>query len=100
MFLLSGCYIYKLYDCFELIDVIGIYCDLVVVNDILVVNDIINMGNLLWKEIFCDLKLQMLIEEGLVNNVDMQVVILCVKEVKVLLILVCLFYFFFLVFVL
>ncbi len=30
------------------------------------------MGNLSWKEIFRDPKLQMLIEEGLANNVDMQ----------------------------
>ena len=43
------------------------------------------MGNLSWKEIFRDPKLQMLIEEGLANNVDMQAAILRVKEAKALL---------------
>ena len=43
------------------------------------------MGNLPWKEVFRDPKLQALIEEGLANNVDMQAAVLRVEEAKVLL---------------
>ena len=71
-FLLSGCHIYKSYDRPESIDATGIYRDPVAANDTLAANDTTNMGNLSWKEIFRDPKLQMLIEEGLANNVDMQ----------------------------
>ena len=64
-FLLSGCHIYKSYDRPESIDATGIYRDPVAANDTLAANDTTNMGNLSWKEIFRDPKLQMLIEEGL-----------------------------------
>ena len=84
-FLLSGCHIYKSYDRPESIDATGIYRDPVAANDTLAANDTTNMGNLSWKEIFRDPKLQMLIEEGLANNVDMQAAILRVKEAKALL---------------
>ena len=67
-FLLSGCHIYKSYDRPESIDATGIYRDPVAANDTLAANDTTNMGNLSWKEIFRDPKLQMLIEEGLANN--------------------------------
>ena len=43
------------------------------------------MGNLPWKEVFRDAKLQALIEEGLNNNVDVQAAALRVKEAKVML---------------
>lgn len=43
------------------------------------------MGNLPWKEVFRDAKLQALIEEGLANNVDMQAAALRVQEAKVML---------------
>ena len=43
------------------------------------------MGNLPWKEVFRDPKLQTLIEQGLENNVDMQAAILRVQEAKVML---------------
>ena len=43
------------------------------------------MGNLPWKDIFRDAKLQALIEEGLANNVDMQAAALRVQEAKVML---------------
>ena len=71
-FLLSGCHIYKSYDRPESIDATGIYRDPVAANDTLAANDTTNMGNLSWKEIFRDPKLQMLIEEGLANNVDQE----------------------------
>ena len=82
---LSSCHIYKSYDRPESIDATGIYRDPVAANDTLAANDTTNMGNLSWKEIFRDPKLQMLIEEGLANNVDMQAAILRVKEAKALL---------------
>ena len=75
--LLSSCHIYKSYDRPESIDASG--------NDTLAANDTTNMGNLSWKEIFRDPKLQALIEEGLANNVDMQAAVLRVKESKALL---------------
>ena len=84
-FLLSGCHIYKSYDRPESIDATGIYRDPVAASDALAVDDTTNMGNLSWKEIFRDPKLQVLIEEGLANNVDMQTAILRVKEAKALL---------------
>lgn len=83
--LLSSCHIYKSYDRPESIDANGIYRDPVAVNDTLAVTDTTNIGNLSWKEIFRDPKLQALIEEGLENNVDMQAAILRVKEAKALL---------------
>lgn len=83
--LLSSCHIYKSYDRPESIDARGIYRDPAAVNDTLAANDTTNMGNLSWKEIFRDPKLQALIEEGLANNVDMQAAVLRVKESKALL---------------
>lgn len=55
---------YKSYDRPESIDASGIYRDPAAVNDTLAANDTTNMGNLSWKEIFRDPKLQALIEEG------------------------------------
>ena len=70
--MMSSCHIYKSYDRPESIDASGIYRDPAAVNDTLAANDTTNMGNLSWKEIFRDPKLQALIEEGLANNGDMQ----------------------------
>lgn len=81
---LSSCHIYKAYDRPDTIDASGIYRDPVAANDTLV-SDTTNMGNLSWKEVFKDAKLQALIEEGLQNNVDMQAAVLRVKEAKVML---------------
>ena len=81
---LSSCHIYKAYDRPESIDASGIYRDPVSATDTLAA-DTANMGNLPWKEVFKDVKLQALIEEGLANNVDMQAAVLRVKEAKVML---------------
>ena len=81
---LSSCHIYKAYDRPDTIDASGIYRDPVAANDTLV-SDTTNMGNLAWKEVFKDSKLQALIEEGLQNNVDMQAAVLRVEEAKVML---------------
>lgn len=82
--MMSSCHIYKAYDRPESIDASGIYRDPASVTDTLSA-DTVNMGNLPWKEIFRDAKLQSLIEEGLANNVDMQAAILRVEEAKVML---------------
>ena len=80
---LSSCHIYKAYDRPENIDASGIYRDPVSETDTLT-SDTTNMGNLPWKEVFKDERLQGLIEEGLENNVDMQAAVLRVKEAKVM----------------
>ena len=74
--LLSSCHIYKAYDRPDTIETSGIYRDPVSATDTLAATDTANMGNLPWKEVFRDPKLQALIEEGLANNVDMQAAIL------------------------
>ena len=81
---MSSCHIYKAYDRPETIDASGIYRDPASVTDTLAA-DTANMGNLPWKEIFRDAKLQALIEEGLASNVDMQAAALRVQEAKVML---------------
>ena len=83
--IMSSCHIYKSYDRPETIDASGIYRDPVSDTDTLVAADTTNFGNLAWKEVFRDAKLQALIEEGLSNNVDMQAAILRVEEAKVML---------------
>lgn len=82
--MMSSCHIYKAYDRPETIDASGIYRDPASATDTLV-SDTANMGNLPWKEVFRDAKLQVLIEEGLANNVDMQAAALRVEEAKVML---------------
>lgn len=82
--MMSSCHIYKAYNRPETIDASGIYRDPASATDTLV-SDTANMGNLPWKEVFRDAKLQALIEEGLANNVDMQAAALRVEEAKVML---------------
>lgn len=82
--MMSSCHIYKAYDRPETIDASGIYRDPASATDTLA-SDTANMGNLPWKEVFRDAKLQALVEEGLANNVDMQAAALRVQEAKVML---------------
>ena len=82
--LMSSCHIYKSYDRPETIDASGIYRDPASAVNTLAA-DTANMGNLPWKEIFRDAKLQALIEEGLSKNVDIQAAALRVQEAKVML---------------
>lgn len=82
--MMSSCHIYKAYDRPETITTLGIYRDPASATDTLA-SDTTNMGNLPWKEVFRDAKLQALIEEGLNNNVDVQAAALRVKEAKVML---------------
>ncbi len=82
--MMSSCHIYKAYDRPEAITTSGIYRDPASATDTLA-SDTTNMGNLPWKEVLRDAKLQALIEEGLNNNVDVQAAALRVKEAKVML---------------
>ena len=59
--LLSSCHIYKSYERPE-VQTAGVYRDTVSVNDTLV-SDTVNFGNLPWKEVFRDARLQALIEQ-------------------------------------
>lgn len=83
--LLSSCHIYKAYERPDTIETSGIYRDPVSDTGALQSADTTSMGNIPWKEIFRDPKLQALIEEGLANNVDMQAAVLRVEEAKTLL---------------
>ena len=82
--LLSGCHIYNSYERPDSITAEGIYRDPSAANDSLAA-DTASLGNLAWREIFKDGKLQALIEEGLNNNVDMQAAALRVKSARALL---------------
>lgn len=82
--LLSSCHIYKAYDRPKDIDITGMYRDPDSVTDTLSA-DTANMGNLPWKEVFRDEKLQALILQGLENNVDLQTADLRVKEAQAML---------------
>jgi len=77
---LSSCNIYKTYERPK-VDVSKMYRDTVSVKDTLA-SDTTNMGNLPWKEIFRDQKLQTLIEKGLASNINLQTAMLKVEEVK------------------
>ncbi len=83
---LSSCNIYKSYDRPD-VTASGLYRDTVSSTDTLAVNDndTTNMGNLPWKEVFTDPKLQALIEQGLANNTDLLTASLKVKEAEAML---------------
>lgn len=78
--LLSSCNIYKSYER-PTVNTSGLYRDTVSVNGTLV-SDTANMGNLPWKEVYRDPKLQVLIEQGLSNNINLQTAMLRVEEAK------------------
>jgi len=80
MALLSSCHIYKSYERPQ-VNTSGVYRDTVSVNDTLA-SDTTNMGNIPWKEVFRDPKLQTLIEQGLSHNVNLQTAMLRVEEAK------------------
>lgn len=76
-FPLSGCHIYRAYECPES----------VVVSDSLYREpvagaDTVSLASLSWKELFTDPQLQMLIETGLANNTDLGIARLKVKEAE------------------
>lgn len=79
--LFSSCGIYNSYKRPNDITVEGLYRDTVAVNDTLV-SDTTNMGNVSWREMFRDPKLQTLIELGLAHNTDLQTAMLQVKQAQ------------------
>lgn len=81
--LLSSCNVYKNYNRPE-VDVNGLYRDTVSAADTLA-SDTVNMGNLPWREVFRDPKLQNLIQQGLTHNTDLQSAILRVEEAQAML---------------
>ena len=79
--LLSSCHIYKSYDRPEDITTAGLYRDTVTGGDTLVA-DTANFGNLPWREVFTDPKLQALIEQALTSSPDIRTAALKVKEAQ------------------
>lgn len=79
--LFSSCGIYNSYKRPADLKVEGLYRDTVAVNDTLI-GDTTNMGNLSWREMFRDPKLQVLIEQALAHNVDVQNAMLQVKQAQ------------------
>ena len=80
---MSSCNIYRKYQRPEM-RTEGLYRDVNSDTDTLR-GDTTNMGNLPWREVFTDARLQALIEEGLENNLDLQTAALRVKEYEALL---------------
>ena len=73
---LSSCHIYKSYERPELpTDSLYRKPDIPQV-------DTLNFGNLSWREVFTDPKLQSLIEKGLTNNTDLRIARLRIKEAE------------------
>ncbi len=79
--LLGSCGLYNKYERPDL-DVSGIVRDTASITDTLAVADTASFGNLPWREVFTDPKLQSLIEQGLENNVDLLNAALNVKMVE------------------
>ena len=79
--LLSSCHIYKSYDRPEDITTAGLYRDTVAGGDTLVAATA-NFGNLPWREVFTDPKLQALIEQALTSSPDIRTAALKVKEAQ------------------
>ena len=79
--LLSSCHIYKSYDRPEDITTAGLYRDTVAGGDTLVA-DTANFGNLPWREVFTDPKLQALIKQALTSSPDIRTAALKVKEAQ------------------
>lgn len=77
---LSSCHLYKAYERPE-IQTDHLYRPADETADSLQ-SDTLNMGNLPWKEILTDSKLQLLIEQGLENNTDLQIARLRIKEAE------------------
>lgn len=68
--LLSSCGLYKQYER-PSVKTNGLYRDTANLADTLTVKDTTSFGNLPWREVFTDSKLQQLIDSGLKNNTDL-----------------------------
>ena len=74
---MSSCNIYRKYNRPDM-ETSGLYRESVS-------TDTTNMGDLPWQQVFTDVKLQQLIEEGLNNNINLQTALLRVEESRALL---------------
>lgn len=79
--LMSSCGLYNKYERPE-VNTKGLVRDVVSANDTLAVTDTTSFGNLPWRSVFTDGKLQALIETGLKNNADLLNAALNVKMVE------------------
>lgn len=79
--LMSSCGLYNKYERPD-VNTKGIVRDVASVSDTLAVTDTASFGNLPWRSIFTDARLQSLIETGLEHNVDMLNAALNVKMVE------------------
>lgn len=89
--LLSNYHIYKSYGRLEDITVEGPYRDTIADGDTLAA-DTVSLGNLPWREVFTDARLQMPTERILTNNADLRSVVLIVRQARAALMSVCLTY--------
>jgi NodT family efflux transporter outer membrane factor (OMF) lipoprotein len=80
---LASCNLYKNYERPEVIDetVSGIYRDTTAMGGVLAEADTTNFGNMPWREVFTDAKLQVLIEKSL-QNFDMQKADMNIEKAK------------------
>lgn len=79
--MLGSCGIYNKYERPDE-DFSGLVRDTASISDTLVANDTTSFGNLPWRSVFTDAKLQALIEQGLENNPDLLNAALNVKMAK------------------
>ena len=76
---LSGCHIYRTYECPELSGVDSLY------RVPAMTEDTMSLADFSWKELFTDTVLQQLIEKGIANNTDLNIARLKVREAEALL---------------
>lgn len=73
---LSSCHIYKAYQSPDM-NLDGLYRGTDSIQ-----TDTLNFGNLSWREVFTDVPLQKLIEQGLANNTDLKIARLRIEEAE------------------
>lgn len=78
IFGMTSCNLYKNYSRPEGMPVEGLYND----STMLHADSLESLGNLPWREMFTDTKLQALISEGLENNTDLQIAMLRIDEAE------------------
>ena len=78
IFGMTSCNLYKNYSRPEGMPVEGLYND----STMLHADSLESLGNIPWREMFTDTKLQALISEGLENNTDLQIAMLRIDEAE------------------
>lgn len=80
--MLSGCHIYSNYERPDNLTTEGLYRDTANAAVALQAADTVNFGNMPWREVFTDPKLQSLIDEALANNTDLRTAALSVEQAE------------------